>query len=180
MRIAREDPRSGPPRADGVFGQPPPDRGSRDPGHDAPSAGLGGDVGDMQTRQGTPSREGSSQASALTATTTSGGKDRWAAASGAFLGPGQTLFEEAFCATWRRSRVACRGGRRSSSLSMPAAAINTDLGANDAPIRQRIATSSCLQLAPLPGGQGHDVRALSWHRSPPGGEPIPYRRPLLT
>ena len=43
---------------------------------------------------GTPNREGSSQANALTATTTSGGKDRGSTAPGALFEPGETLLEE--------------------------------------------------------------------------------------
>jgi len=43
-----------------------------------------------------PSRPGSSQASALTATTTSGGKDRGSSSSGALFEARKALFEEAF------------------------------------------------------------------------------------
>jgi hypothetical protein len=59
--VAREDPRSVAPGADGIFGQPPPDRGPRYFDHDATGADLGGDVGSCRRRRGTPKREGSSQ-----------------------------------------------------------------------------------------------------------------------
>ncbi len=52
--------------------------------------------GTWKRDSGTPSREGSSQASALTATTTSGGKDRRSAASRALLEARQAVLEEAF------------------------------------------------------------------------------------
>ena len=46
--VSGEDPRSVPPRSNGVIGEPPPDRGPRDLGHDAAGGDLAGDVGHVQ------------------------------------------------------------------------------------------------------------------------------------
>ena len=50
--------------------------------------------GTYNRESGKPSRPGSSQAIALTATTTSGGKNRAAARTGTFLEAGQPFFKE--------------------------------------------------------------------------------------
>ncbi len=51
VRVAGEDPRPDPPRLDGILGQPPPDGGARDLGHDPAADHLGGNVRHVQPRQ---------------------------------------------------------------------------------------------------------------------------------
>ena len=58
--------------------------------------GLGRCRAREERLSGTPRRHGSSQARALTATTTSGGKDRGSASPGPLFEAGQALLEEAF------------------------------------------------------------------------------------
>lgn len=75
---------------------------------------------------GTPSREGSSQASALTATTTSGGKAGGPATPGALLQPGDAVLEEALTPLGDDLAAGVQAGG-DWSLSSPSAAMRTIL-----------------------------------------------------
>lgn len=94
LRGPGEDPAPEGPRTNGVLGEPPPDRGVGDRGHDLPSDHLCPDVSDVHSESGSPSAAGSSQAIASTSTTTCGGKDRWPSPPGPLLQPGKALLEE--------------------------------------------------------------------------------------
>src|SRR5215213_7040604 len=127
--------------------------------------------GTCKRDSGTPRRDGSSQASALTATTTSGGKGRGSATSGAFFQTGQALFEEALAPLRDDLPPGVETGRYLVVVEA-GGSHEHDLGPHHVPIRQRIATGSGFQLDPLLWAQRHVVRALSGHGSPPQGEPI--------
>ena len=84
--VPGEDPAPVLPGLDGILRQPAPDGGVGDGGHEAARNRLGANIGNVQARQrAQPNVAGTSQASALTSTTTPGGKDRGPPVSGPFL-----------------------------------------------------------------------------------------------
>jgi hypothetical protein len=97
--------------------------------------------GTCRRLSGTPRREGSSQAMALTATMTSGGKDRGSAASGAFIQAGQAVLEEAF-APLRDDLPAGVESGGDLVVVQPFGSHEHDLGSHDVSIRQRIFAGS--------------------------------------
>ncbi len=121
--------------------------------------------------RGTSRREGSSQARALTATTTSGGKDRWSAASGALLQAGEPLLEEPLAPL--RDDLA-PGVQTSGDLVVVQAlgGHEHDLGSDHVPVRQRIATGSSFELSALIRGEVEDVWLFLGMGTPPRRGPI--------
>src|SRR5579863_4567863 len=99
---------------------------------------------------GTPSRDGNSQARALTATTTSGGKDRGSTAPGALLQAGQALLEEAL-APLRHDLAAGVQPQRDLVVVVAIGGHEHDLGPHHISIRQRIPTGSRFELPALLG-----------------------------
>src|SRR5438270_6468466 len=104
--------------------------------------------GTCRRASGTPRRDGSSQASALTATTTSGGEGRGPTAPGTLLQAGETLLEEAL-APLRHDLPAHVQPCRDLVVVQAGGGHEHDLGAHHVPIRQRIATGSLFQRLPL-------------------------------
>ncbi len=120
--------------------------------------------------RGTPSRAGNSQARALTATTTSGGKDRRSAASGALVQTRQALLEEAF-APLGHDLPASVQAQSDLVVVVSLGGHEDDLGANHISIRQRIATRPRLQLSALIAGQAEHVWAFPRNGIPSEGRP---------
>ena len=96
MRIARDNPSAALPGADGkVFTQPTPDRAVADARHHARALRVSRHIGHAEPRQRQAQVAGSSHASALISTVSSGGKDPRASRAGSFLQARHSLLEEA-------------------------------------------------------------------------------------
>jgi len=83
------------PRTNGILGEPAPEGRVADRGDQAPSDSLATNVWNAQPREGKLVFMGSSQASALTATTTLGGKASRPPAARSLLQANEALLEEA-------------------------------------------------------------------------------------
>src|SRR6266545_929357 len=118
--------------------------------------------------RGTRSVAGSSQAIALTSTTTCGGKDRRPAAAGALLQPLQALLEEPLAP---HGHHVAGGVQAQGDLVVvhPLGGHEHDPGPEDVTIRRRIPPGALLQGLPRRPVENDLVRALSRHRSPPLG-----------
>src|SRR5215210_8379834 len=106
---------------------------------------------------------GSSQAKALTATTTLGGKAGWPPAARLFEQPCKALLEEAFAPLADDLPWSVEPG---SDLIVAGAlcGVEDDLGPDHVPIRRRVPASHALKLLLLLGSQLNGKRASSRHR----------------
>jgi hypothetical protein len=127
--------------------------------------------GTCRRDSGTPRRPGSSQAIALTATITSGGKDRGSTSPGTLFEAGQAIFEEPFSPL--RHNLST-GVEASCDLVIvqTLGGHEHDLGSHYLSIRQRISTGSSFELSTLCRIEAEDIRALPGHRDPLLGETI--------
>jgi hypothetical protein len=88
----------------------------------------------VKRASGTSRREGISQATRLTSTTTLGGKAGWAPAAGLFVQPGETFKEEPV-PPLADDLARCIESRRDDVVSDVLGGEQDDLGANDISIR---------------------------------------------
>src|SRR6266851_5647637 len=116
--------------------------------------------------RGRPSLAGSSQAMALTRTTTSGGKDPGASGSWAVIETPEALLEEAL-SPHADDLASCGEVVCDSVIGEALVSQQDHLGADDLIIRQRISVCSSGQLAYLFFGQTDSEWADSWHSDPP-------------
>jgi hypothetical protein len=110
--VAWEDPRAVLPGLDRISGQPPPHRRARDRSDDALLDGGAGQIGHCHRDSGRPELAGSSHASALIATTTSGGLSRGDVRPSADHPARPDASRRTVCATWTPPAVGCRAGQR--------------------------------------------------------------------
>src|SRR5450631_2523468 len=120
----------------------------------------------LRRESGKPSVAGSSHASALTCTTTSGGKSPWSARASLIFQARQAVFEKALAP--QAHDFASRMQARSNLVVAPTFGGEEDhLGPDDLIIRQRIFHGSPGQLGGLCTRQHDTVRASPWHGAPP-------------
>jgi hypothetical protein len=119
----------------------------------------------LQRDNGSPSLAGSSQAMALTRTTSSGGKDPRSTGSWAIIETPQAPFEEAL--TPHADDLAS-GGEVICNLVVRETAVSEKdhLGADDLIIRQRILVRPSRQLPQFLSRQQNAEWADSWHWNP--------------
>src|SRR6266498_5971405 len=119
----------------------------------------------LHRESGSPSFAGSSQAMALTRTTSSGGEDPGPSGAWAVIETTEALLKEAF--TPHADDFTSCGEVVCDVLIGEALVSQEDhLGANDLIIRQRIFVSSPRQLLDLLSGQQNSKWAGSWHSYP--------------
>src|SRR2546425_980729 len=115
---------------------------------------------------GSPSLAGSSQAMALTRTTSSGGKDPGPSGSWAVIETPEALLEETF-SPHADDLASCGEVVCDSVIGEALVSQQDHLGADDLIIRQRISVGSPDQLLDLLSGQNDSKWADSWHQCPP-------------
>jgi hypothetical protein len=116
----------------------------------------------LNRESGSPNFAGSSQASALICTTTSGGKNPGAAGSGSFLQAGEAFIEEAFAP--EADHVSTDRERRADLIVGPTfGGKENDSGTQDDKIRQRIFSCATLQSGSFFWREPDFVRALPRH-----------------
>ena len=111
---------------------------------------------------GRPHSKGSWQASALTATTTLGGKAGRPASPGLLLESLQPLLEEALT-PFADDLPWCVQACRDLVIAQSVGSIEHDPGPNDISIQRRIATRSSLELCALDRSETYNVGATSGH-----------------
>jgi hypothetical protein len=104
----------------------------------------------------------------LTSTTTSGGKERGATSSRAFLEACEALLEEALPPLADDLAARVEAGRN-FVVPQSLGGEEHDLGPDDVSIRQRISTSLGFELTALVSAELDLKRATSWHEAPPMG-----------
>ena len=132
--IAREDPAAMAPGPQRILAQPPPKRGPADLATSPCAITSRRSSASDQRASGTPRRAGSSHASALTSTTTLGGKAGWAPAAGLLLQPRQAFGAEALAPLADDLARGIETGR-DDVIGQPRGGEQHDLRANHVSIR---------------------------------------------
>ena len=122
--------------------------------------------GMVKRDSGRPRSWGSSQASALTATTTLGGKLGWASPPWPFLQPWQSFFEEPLPPLGHDLPRRVQPGRDLIVVEA-ISRVEDDSGPDNLPVRRRIFARDKLKPPPLFVSEKDDEWALSWHTHHP-------------